>query len=931
MSPESSIPPYQPEEIEKKWQKKWAEARIFEVQMDSNKKKFYCLEMYPYPSATLHMGHLRNYSIGDCFARYKRMQGYNVLYPMGYDSFGLPAENAAIQHGIDPEKWTNDNIAAIKKQQERIGLSYDWTRLLYSHDEKYYKWNQWIFLKILEKGLAYRNEAYVNWCGSCKTVLANEQVINGKCWRCSTVVTQKFLKQWFFKIREYAEELLNKLDEIDWPEKVKVMQRHWIGRSEGTEIEFEIVDSGEKIQIFTTRADTLFGCTFMVFAPEHPYVQKWVKGTEYEAPFNKFYEDVLKEEKFQRTSINVEKKGMFIGKYAINPINNEKIPVYTGNFVVYEYGAGAIMAVPAHDQRDFEFAKKFGIPIKVVIQPYEYELHPDRMSRAYEGNGYLVNSAEFNQMENRAAISAISKKLEKMGKGKEVVNYKLRDWLISRQRYWGTPIPMIYCEKCGTVPVPIEDLPVKLPKDIKFTGSGNPLETSEEFVNTICPKCGEKARRETDTMDTFVDSSWYFFRFCDPKNTEKLFDPKIINYFMPVDQYIGGIEHAILHLLYARFFTKILRDLGLYDYDEPFQKLLTQGMVNKEHPYCENCHKFLHFGEFKDGICLECGNPHQMKSAKMSKSLGNVVDPNVLIEKYGADTSRFFILFWANPDKEMEWSDKGVEFTWNFTKRVYNLLLDRSVKSRTEETINDQFIKFHLHKTIRDVTLNLESLQLRDAAYALYQFIEKLRNYRSQPVDEELYSTCVEKATILLSPFMPHLSEEIWERNGHPPFLSLEKWPTYDESEITPELEYKWNLQQELISDIKNILKVIKIQEIKTIQLIVANNWKYKLFSLVSDELNRGTARNALMKKVMQPSLRKYGKQINKIVNKILNNPNILPSIPLTQKDELAFYKAIGPNLAEKFATQILVEIEENSSEQKAINAIPGKPVILIK
>jgi len=921
---------YNPEAIEKKWQKKWADAKIFKVQADSKKEKYYVLEMYPYPSATLHMGHLRNYSIGDCFARYKRMRGFNVLYPMGYDSFGLPAENAAIQHGIDPEKWTNDNIAQIKSQQERIGLSYDWDRMLYSHGENYYKWNQWIFLKNFEKGLAYRNEAYVNWCSSCNTVLANEQVVNGACWRCSTTVTQKFLTQWFFKIRDYADELLYKLDDIDWPEKVKVMQRNWIGRSEGTEIEFQIVDTNKKIRIFTTRADTLYGCTFMVFAPEHPLVAKWVKGTEYEQPFKEFYDEVLKEEKFQRISVTIEKKGLFIGKYAINPINNEKIPVYVGNFVVYEYGAGAIMAVPAHDQRDFEFAKKFNIPIKVVIQPFEYELNGDKMSRAYEGDGLLANSEEFNQIENRTAIKEISKKLEKIGNGKELINYKLRDWLISRQRYWGTPIPIIYCDKCGVVPVPYEDLPVKLPKDIKFTGSGNPLETSDKFVKCKCPKCNGDARRETDTMDTFVDSSWYFFRFCDPINTETLYDPEIIDYFMPVNQYIGGIEHAIMHLLYARFFTKILRDLGLYKHDEPFLKLLTQGMVNKEHPYCENCHKFLHFGRFKDGMCLECGDPHTMKSAKMSKSLGNTVDPNVLVDKYGADTSRFFILFSANPEKEMEWSDKGVEFTWNFTNRVYNLLLETPTEYQTEDTINDQFMLFHLNKTIQDVTNGLETLQLRDAAYSIHQFIEKLRTYRNKPVNQAIFEESVEKVTLLLAPFIPHLMEEIWERYGHKNFISLEKWPSYNEAVITPEIEYKWNLLQDLISDIKNILKIIKLTNLKKLKLIVAENWKYQLFKLISEELEKGTDRKELMKKIMQTNLRKHGKQVNKIINKVLTSPKIIPSIELTQATEIEFYKAITSNLAEKFSINIQIMQEDESSEQKAINAIPGKPVIII-
>jgi len=932
MDSEGSEIPYNPEAIEKKWQKRWENAGIFKVEIDPGKEKFYCLEMYPYPSATLHMGHLRNYSIGDCFARFKRMQGFNVLYPMGYDSFGLPAENAAIQHGIDPEVWTDTNIANIQGQQKRLGLSYDWTRKLYSHDENYYKWNQWIFLKIYEKGQAYRNEAYVNWCASCNTVLANEQVVNGKCWRCSTTVTQKFLTQWFFKIRDYAEELLNKLNEIDWPERVKVMQRNWIGRSEGTEIEFEIVDSEEKIRIFTTRPDTLYGCTFMVFAPEHPLIEKWVRGTEYEPPWRHFYEGVLAEEKFERTSEIIEKKGLFTGKYAINPINQEKIPVYVGNFVVYEYGAGAVMAVPAHDQRDFEFAQKYNIPIQVVIQPPYYELNAETMTQAYEEDGYLVNSEEFNQLENRIAMKEISKKLQEQGKGNEVINYKLRDWLISRQRYWGTPIPMIYCERCGVVPVPYEDLPVKLPKDIQFTGSGNPLETSEEFVNCKCPQCGGDARRETDTMDTFVDSSWYFFRFCDPKNTEALFDPELIDYFMPVNQYIGGIEHAIMHLLYARFFTKILRDLGLYKYDEPFLKLLTQGMVNKEHPFCAVCNKFLHFGEFEEAKCLTCGNLYEMKSAKMSKSLGNVVDPNVLIDKYGADTSRLFILFWANPEKEMEWSDKGVDFTWNFINKIFRLLLEKPTEFRTNETLDDKFILYHLHKTIRDVTQSIETLQLRDASNNIIQFIDIIRKYLSQPVRQDIFKELIEKTTLLLTPFTPHLCEEIWERLNHQDFISLEKWPLYNEQYITPKIEYEWNLLQDLIESINNILKVIQLEKIQQIKLIVAQNWKFSLFQIISEEFNKGTPRPEIMKKVMRTDLRKYGKEINLILENIYKSAKILPAILLNQDEELEFYEAIKETIENKFSAYVQIMKEEDaSSDKKAGRAIPGKPGITIE
>ncbi|TFF98348.1 MAG: leucine--tRNA ligase [Promethearchaeota archaeon] len=537
---------YNPKKIEVKWQKRWEKDKIFEAKKDPKKPKYYVLEMYPYPSGKLHMGHLRNYTIGDCFARYKRMSGFNVLYPMGYDSFGMPAENAAIDHGANPEEWTDKNIDTMKNQQKRIGLSYDWTREIYSHNPAYYKWDQWFFLKMFEKGLAYKQESYVNWCNTCATVLANEQAQGGKCWRCNNDVEQKFLTQWFLKIRDYAEELLDGLNTVDWPEKVKLMQRNWISKSEGSIIKFPIVGENKTVDIFTTRPDTLYGVTFMIYAPEHPDVRNWVQGTEYEEEFEKLYQEVMKENKFERTDIEIEKKGMFIGKYAINPITNEEVPIYIGNFVIYEYGAGAVMAVPAHDQRDFEFAKKFDIPIKIVIQPHDYELNVDKMVRAYEGDGILVNSEEFNGMENRNAINAITEKLDKIKRGYSTINYKLRDWGISRQRYWGCPIPIINCDDCGTVPVPYEDLPVFLPKDVKFTGSGNPLETSESFITTKCPKCGKSGRRETDTMDTFIDSSWYFFAFCDPPSIEGdiPYNKDLINYWGNVDQYIGGIEQV---------------------------------------------------------------------------------------------------------------------------------------------------------------------------------------------------------------------------------------------------------------------------------------------------------------------------------------------------------------------------------------------------
>ena len=761
--------------IASKWQKKWEEKNIFKVK-ESNKKKFYCLEMYPYPSGGgLHMGHLRNYSIGDCLARFKRMQGFNVLYPMGYDSFGLPAENAAIKNKVDPKKWTDNNIKTMMQQQKSMGLSYDWARMIYSHDENYFKWNQWIFLKFFEKGLAYKKESYVNWCNSCNTVLANEQVEQGKCWRCHNEVSEKSLEQWFFKIREYADELLRDLNKLEWPERVKIMQRNWIGKSHGTEIHFKIKDTNEIIPIFTTRADTLFGVTFIVFAPEHPLIRKWVKGTKYEKEFEKFYKEVRKENKFERTAEESEKKGMFIGKYAINPINNEEVPVYIGNFVIYEYGAGAVMAVPAHDQRDFDFAKKYKIPVRVVIQPDAYEIKS--MERAYLEDGHLVNSAEFNNINNKDAAEEISKKLEKLGKGKKTINYKLRDWLISRQRYWGTPIPIIYCEKCGIVPVPYKELPVKLPKNVKFTGKGNPLETSKEFVNCKCPKCKGKAKRETDTMDTFIDSSWYFIRYCSPKENKLPFDKKSVNYWMPIDQYIGGIEHAIMHLLYARFFTKALRDLKLHKINEPFSKLLCQGMV------------------LKDGEV-------------MSKSKGNIVDPREITDKYGPDTARLFILFAASPDKGLEWSDKGVNGAYRFTNRVYNML------KKVGNVKADARVLNKMHRTIKEVSENIENFQNNKAVVNLYGYVDYLSSLEKIPKE------AFEKLLLLLTPFTPHLCEELWEKLGNKGFISLEKWPKFDSKKTSNKIEKEEELVENTISDIRNVLNLIKI-EAKKVYLYV--------------------------------------------------------------------------------------------------------------
>jgi len=926
---------YDFQKIEKKWQEIWEKEKIFEVKEDlskNGKEKYYVLEMYPYPSSDLHIGHLRNYSIGDSFARYKRMKDFNVLYPMGYDSYGLPAENAAIDHGVDPEEWTNLNIKSIQKQQKRIGLSYDWTRMLYSHDPNYYKWDQWFFLKMYEKGLAYRQESYVNWCPNCITVLANEQVQNGKCWRCSSDVTQQFLTQWFLKIRDYAEELLDGLDTVDWPDKVKTMQRNWISRSEGSTIRFPIIGEDRTIDIFTTRADTLFGVTFMVFAPEHPWIKDWVKGTDYEELFEQFYSDIMKQDKFERTDIDVEKKGLFIGKHAINPITKEEIPIYIGNFVIYEYGAGAVMAVPGHDQRDFEFAKKYNIPIKVVIQPFEYEINAEKMTRAYEGDGSLVNSNEFNGMENRSAIKSISKKLDSMGMGEENVNYKLRDWLISRQRYWGCPIPIIYCDSCGIVPVSYEDLPVELPKDVKFTGKGNPLKTSETFKKISCPKCGGEAKRETDTMDTFVDSSWYFFRYCDPDEKKLPYRKEIADYWMNVDQYIGGIEHAIMHLLYARFFTKVARDIGLHSSNEPFQRLLTQGMVNKVHPFCPECETFAMKAEMHNKKCKRCGTDYILKSVKMSKSFGNTVDPIGIMNKYGADAARLFILFGASPKSGLEWSDEGVDFAYKYIKNTFKLLIESPEIIRKKKMIRDTLIEYNLNKTIKNVTEALENISIRDAINEIIQFTSELNRYKYEGVNGEIFNKCKEILTLLLHPFIPHMTEEVWEFLRKEGFLSLAKWPLYEKKFLTIDNDYKWKLLDNTIDSINHIILIIKKDNLEEISIITAADWKYKFMLKLLGLVEKSKIQKEILSVIMEDKLfRTHGKFVSQTIEKVLKNLGKYAKSPLSADDEYDFFSHLKPIFEKKYNCKVSILSENDSQEKKAAQALPGKPAIVIK
>ena len=759
--------------IDKKWQKYWEKKELFKAVDFSKDPKYYVLMMFPYPSGSrLHMGHCKNYIIGDVVSRYKKMQGFNVLHPMGWDAFGLPAENAAIKNDIHPEEWTYKNIGVMKEQLKNVGICYDWSREVATCAPDYYKWTQWLFLKFLERGLAYKKKKEANWCPKCMTVMANEEVIDGVCWRCKTEVTKKELEQWFFKITDYADRLLEDIKKLKgWPEKVKTMQENWIGKSYGVEVDFKIDGTaGEKISIYTTRVDTIFGVTYLVVAPEHPLAQKLVKGTKYEIPLKEFEAKLKKQTEISRTSDLTEKEGLFLGAYAVNPFNGDKVPLYAVNYVIMEYGTGAVMAVPAHDQRDFDFAKKYKLPVKVVIQKEGGTPAGSELAEAYLGDGIQVNSGEFNGKNNTEAMGLMAAYVENNSLGKQTIKFKLRDWLISRQRYWGAPIPVIYCDKCGIVPVPEKDLPVKLPfvADFKPKGGVSPLASVKEFVEAACPKCGGPGRRETDTMNTFICSSWYFLRYCDPKNDNAAFDVGKTKYWMPVDQYVGGVEHAILHLLYSRFFTKFLFDLKLLDFDEPFINLFTQGMV------------------LKDGQV-------------MSKSKGNTVEADPLIEKYGADTVRGFVLFAAPPEKELEWNDKGIEGIYRFLGRVERFIentlpLIKDTRPVEPEKLSKELKTFYvnLNKTIKKVKEDVEKdFHFNTALASLMEFMNFL--YAFVPPEAEknsadyrsLLKLAAEDVVLLLAPFTPHVCEELWEKLGYKESIFLHRLPDFDPVFVT--------------------------------------------------------------------------------------------------------------------------------------------------
>ena len=855
--------------IEKKWQQKWEESKCFEANKD-DKPKFYSLEMFPYPSgAGLHIGHALNYTIGDIYARKKFMEGFNVLHPMGFDSLGLPAENAAIKAGTHPEEYTKAAIKNFIEQQKALGISYDWTRVINTSNSSFYKWDQWIFLELFKKGLAYQKESPVNWCTKCNTVLANEQVQNGVCWRHEdTKVEVKSLTQWYFKTTGYAEELndMSKLEQ--WPDKIKKLQTNWIGKSHGSEVVFTIND--QEWNVFTTRPDTLMGVTFLVISAQHPKLLEMTTDEQKE-PIQAF---IKKQSSVSQEDIDqLEKEGVFTGAYAIHPLTQEKVPVYAGNFVLADYGSGMVMAVPAHDQRDYEFAKKYNIPVKKVIESKDED-------KAFTGQGKIINSGEFNDQNSQEAKATITEKLESLGRGKKTTNYRLRDWLVSRQRYWGTPIPIIYCEDCGAVPD--ENLPVKLPHDVTF-GDGNPLATSESFVNTTCPKCQKPAKRETDTMDTFVNSSWYELRYTDPHNDQEIFKKELANKWAPVDMYIGGAEHACMHLIYVRFYTKFLRDLGLLDFDEPAVRLFNQGLLHAE-----------------DG-------------RKMSKSLGNVINPLDIIDKYGSDPLRLFLVSVASPDSDFSWSEKGFQSNVKFLGKV------KEYYAGVKQGSSTPYAEHKVNSLIKDISEDIEKMKYNLAVIKLKGCFDVLQ--------EEESKETLEAYIKLLTPFCPHLAEELWSNLGKTDFISLAQWPKADESKINPELEEQDQYAKDLSEDIATAKELAKLDTLTSIKLITSPDWKYELYQLVGNELkNDNRDFKAIIGKIMATELKQYSKDITRLL------PNMIKKgvSSIKQEDEARLLEESIASLKEEFGVEIVIESANDSTAAKAKNAAPAKPAILL-
>ncbi len=870
------------QEIERKWQQRWEDAEAFTVETDTSATKFYNLEMFPYPSGYgLHMGHIRNYAIGDAIARYKRLQGYNVLYPMGWDAFGLPAENAAIKHDIYPAEHTYNAIAQLKSSMERIGLSYDWSREIATCDPAYYKWNQWLFLQLYKNGLIYRDTATINWCPSCHTVLANEQVEQGQCWRCDSEIEMQKLEQWFVKTTAYADELVDDLEHIDWPERIKAMQRNWIGRSEGTVVIFPIVDTAAQLDVFTTRIDTIFGCTYVAIAPDHPLIETAQEQTDKQTAqkIRQFAETALKEQRFEKET--TDKQGMFTGLYARNPATQEAIPIYVANFVLGTYGSGAIMAVPAHDERDFAFATAYDLPIRQVISQEGESQEP--LQESYTGYGTLVQSGQFSGQESVTAIDTITDWLAEQNLAYHSVQYKLKDWLISRQRYWGTPIPAIYCDRCGIVLVPEEQLPVELPDDVSFTGEGNPLETSETFIKTTCPHCGQSAQRETDTMDTFFDSSWYFLRYCDPHNTQQPFDTDISNHWLPVDQYIGGAEHAVMHLLYARFFTKALRDLGYLSFSEPFQRLFNQGVVHK------------------DGV-------------SMSKSKGNVISQEHIEEQFGIDTGRLYLVSVASPEKDIEWDDSDIKGTYRSLKKLYSLADKPTTHQNDDKTLSKQ------HKAIADVTEYMEQFQLNKAVNTVLSFVDYLYNLETVPLP------AAEAAALLANPFAPHASEELWEKLGNTPFASLQQWPSCLSEYIDPTYEAEDLFIETVYRDIREVSKLV--QKYSHIKIIVAAEWRHALYRQI---VSIGRQDDLIQQLMAHEQFRQHHDFTVKAAQRYQDNPGAIPTTLIGQKREQQVLEREKARIADTFGATVSLCKEEDAESKKKERAEPMKPAIVLR
>ncbi len=915
-------------QIEQKWQRKWEENEVHKAKKDEKQEKKYVLDMFPYPSGRMHMGHGRAFSLGDVYARFKSMQGYNVMHPMGWDAFGMPAENAAIDRDVDPGEWTFDCISDMKEEFKRLGFSLDWDREVTTCEPEYYKWDQWTFQKMLEEDIAYRDEAEVNWCPSCETVLADEQVECGLCWRCDSEVNQnKEMKQWKLAITDYADELLEDIKQMDgWPDKVQEMQENWIGKSTGAKIQFPLKQGGE-LEVFTTRPDTIFGATFMALAPEHELAEEIA---EENGELANYIEDAKQKDDEERKEKS--KAGVFTGKCAENPFSGEEIPIYVAEFVLEGAGTGAIMAVPAHDQRDFEFAQEHDIEVRAVVNPEEN--HSFEEDGAWEGDGDHVNSEFLNGLDKEDAIEKVIEELEESGLGEEDVNYKLRDWLISRQRYWGTPIPVVYCDECGVVPVPEEDLPVELPEDVEFTGRGNPIETSDHFTETECPECGREAERETDTMDTFINSSWYFLRYCSPDLKEAPFYSDEANYWMNVDQYVGGIEHAVMHLLYARFFQKFLRDQGMVEQDEPFEKLLTQGMVNHPAYKCPE-HDWIYPEEIEgENICSKCGQEVEVDTIKMSKSKNNVVRPSELVEEYGADTARLFILSASHPSKELDWSKDGVRASHDTLERIERLVTQNKEFLTDEEPelrdakLDDRIVSSRVQRAKEKVTEYNDSYEFNLAAGEVDKLLTKLYWYKQRDADPAVFTEGVKTLIKLIAPFAPHLGDELWSEVEEG-FLYNSDWPEVEEELLDEEAEKIDEYFDTVSSDIREIQHMVDTEP-EEIKIIHCSDWKYEAFQEIEENLSLDDI-GAITGKVISSGFKDHAETVNQKVQEAYENPGKFRSQLIAKGVEVEALEANKGRWKDEFDVEITVESEEDSSEDKASRAEPGKPAIVIK